>query len=236
MMWLLSGNQSVRTLGELNLAAGHLGAKLPESADAVAIAQASTGAFAVGTATTEAGAVEVRSSTGALAGTVAVGAPVREVTFGSDGVTVYALDGTATSTSVTVVDSQTRTIEDTLPVALDTNFVVASPDGQDLWASERDGTIDELSIQLRRVVVSFSVGQSASSLAISPEGTTLYVLKGFGSIDNVSVVAQAAERVRSVLPAPANCVGIVLSPDGRTLYDAVGTPSVGNVQAFSLAG
>lgn len=236
VMWLLSGTASVRTLGELNLATGRLLQSLPESTAAVTLAQSNDGDLAVGIATAHAGAVEIRDgSSGDLISTVAVGAPVHQVAFGPAGATLYVLNGNSTSSSVTLVDADTATVEGTIPVALDAVSVASSPDGSDLWILEQDGAMDEVTNPGGQEVAKFPVGTSGIDVSVSPDGTTLYVLKGSSSVGNVAVVDAATESMQKVLPAPADCVGITLSPDGQTIYDAVGTPSIGNIQAFAVS-
>jgi DNA-binding beta-propeller fold protein YncE len=237
VLWLLAGTSSARALHALDLSNSSLVGAVPVSNDASSLAQSSTGELADGIATATAGAVELRNgSTGALVATVPVGAPVRQLVFGADGNTLYVLDGNATSTSVTVVDTGSKTVQGSFGVGLDTVAVAPSPDQTSVWALSSKGAVEQVAVAGGKVEARFTVGHSGTDLVISPTGDRLYVLKGAPSSRNVAVVAVATEQVRTVLPAPADCVAVVLSADGQTLYDAVGTTSLGNVQAFALGG
>ncbi|MGC8463980.1 MAG: YncE family protein [Acidimicrobiales bacterium] len=237
VVWLLAGSASARAIHALDLSSGALVGVVPVSGTVSSLAQSSTGELADGVATATAGAVELRNgSTGALVATIPVGAPVRQVVFGADGNTLYVLDGNGTSTSVTVVDTGSRSVQGSFGVGLHTVAVAPSPDETSVWTLSSHGKVDQVAVAGGQVETSFTVGQSGTDLVVSPTGSRLFVLKGASGARNVAEVRVATEQVRTVLPAPADCVAIVLSADGQTLYDAVGTPSLGNLQAFTLGG
>ena len=237
VLWLLAGSSSARALHALDLSNSSLVGAVPVSNSASSLAQSSTGELADGIATATAGAVELRNgSTGALVATVPVGAPVRQLVYGADGNTLYVLDGNAASASVTVVDTGSKTVQGSFGVGLDTVAVAPSPDQTSVWTLSSKGTVEQLAVAGGKVEARFTVGHSGTDLVVSPTGDRLYVLKGAAGSRNVAEVTVATEQVRTVLPAPADCVAVALSADGQTLYDAVGTPSVGNVQAFALGG
>lgn len=231
--WVLAGTAGDRTLTRLVLPAGAVGATVPESSAAVAVASSAAGVVAVGTATGTTGSVELRSAvSGSLERTMAVGAPVRQLAFG--GSVLAVLDGSATSASVTVLDARTGQVVSSVGVPLDALAVAVTPDGHDLWVLQPDGTLDEVPATGGAVEASFSVGSAGRALAMAPDGARVYVLEGSGAVDEVSEVDTATEAVTATIPAPADCVAVAVAADGRTLYDAVGTSAVGNVQAFAL--
>jgi len=237
VLWSLAGVGRVRTLQAIDLATHSDEGIVAAPASATAIAETVTGLLGVGLGTATTGALQIRNgTTGALVATVAVGAPVRGVAVGDDGVSFYVLDGSATSTSVSVIDASTDKVEGTVPVPLASAAALPNPSQTALWVLQPNGLVDEVALAGGKLTTQFSIGHSGRALALSPGGSTLYVLKGRGSARNVAVVELATESVERVLPAPAGCVGIVLAPSGATLYDLVGTPTVGNIQAFSLGG
>lgn len=236
-MWLLVSATGSKNIQPLDASSGKLLGAVPVSADASSIAELSTGLVALGTATASTGSVELRNGTsGALVRTVAVSAGVKFLAAGSDGTTVFALDGSAKAADVAMIDTQTGHVGATLPVSLGTVAVAPTPSGHNVYALAPNGTIEEIATSGGKATASFSVGHSGRGLAISPDGSQLYVLKGRGAVRNVAVVDTATEAVTEVLPAPVGTVAIALSPNGKTLYDAVGTATYGNVQAYSLAG
>jgi DNA-binding beta-propeller fold protein YncE len=234
-MWLLARSNGSANLQQLNLTTGKVDQVVPESAGANSISQSSSGVVGVGVGTATTGALEFRNgSSGVLLGTVPIGAPVRGVFAGADGTTFYALNGTSSSASVTLVDSQTDKASVSVPVPLDTTAIAVDPSGVDLFALGSGGTLDEITIGSQTVAASFPVGTKPVQLAVSSSGSTIYVLNTNGAVDDVSVIDANTERQTKALPAPAGAVGLQVSIDGQSLYDVVGTPTYGNVQVFPI--
>jgi DNA-binding beta-propeller fold protein YncE len=236
-MWLLAKNKSAANLQQLNLTTGHIALVVPAPSSSAALAQSPSGIVGVGLATLSSGALEfLNGASGALVATVPLGAPVKAVDAGSDGTTFYVLNGTTSSMSVSLVNSQTDTVSVTVPVPLDTIAIAVDPQGQNLYALRSDGRVDQITVGTGAVTGSFAVGSNPVQLTTSDTGGTLYVLKTSqgGASGNVSVINLSTESQTKALPAPAHSVDLQLSPDGTSLYLVVGTPSLGNVQQFAL--
>lgn len=234
-MWLLARPAAGANLQLLNLTTGKVTQVVPASASSVAVTQSPSGLVGVGLASGTTGALELRNgASGVPVATVPVGAPVKGVYAGADGTTFYVLNGTATSASVTLVNSQTDKASVSVPVPLDTVAIVVDPSGQDLYALGSNGTLDQIGIGSGTVTASFGVGRDPVQLAVSSSGSTLYVLKSTAHGADVGVVDVATESQKRALPAPADSVGLQPSTDGRSLYLIVGTSSIGNIQVFTL--
>ncbi len=234
-MWLLARGHGSATLQQLNLSSGKISQIVPESSNADSTSQSPSGVVGVGVATATTGALELRNgSSGALLGTVPIGAPVKDVFAGADGSTFYVLNGNSTSASVTLVNSQSDKASVSVPVPLDTDAIAVDPSGANLFALGSGGKLDEITIGSQTVAASYPVGSMPVALAISPNGSTIYVLNSHDSIVNVGVIDVATERQTEAVPAPANAVGVQVSVDGTSLYDIVGTPTYGNVQVFPI--
>lgn len=232
-MWLLADTDGTATLQELDLSTRKILAIVPESASAHSLAQSPSGLLAVGLATATTGAVELRNgSSGAIVATVPVGAPVEGLAAGADGSTLYVLDGTSSSSSVTLVNLETDRASVSVPVPLATVSIAVQPTERDIYALTASGKVDEIDVGTGAVTASFPVGPDPLQLAISSTGSTLYVLRRAGGGTNVGVVQLATERQTRAFAAPANCLGIQLSAGGRHIYDVVGTSRYGNVQVF----
>jgi DNA-binding beta-propeller fold protein YncE len=236
-MWLLANTGGTADLQQLNLTTGQIAQVVPVPAGSAALAQSPSGLLGVGLATSSTGAVEfLNGASGAPVATVPLGAPVKGVAAGADGVTFYVLNGTPTSVSVTLVDSRTDKVSITVPAPLDTVAIAVDPQGQHLFALRSGGEVDEITVATGAVTSTFSVGSHPVQLVTSDTGGTLYVLKeaeGGGS-GVVGVITVATEEQRAALPAPAHSVGLQLAPDGQSMYVVVGTPTIGNVQQFAL--
>src|ERR1700728_4616288 len=134
MVWVLSGDTAVKTLSQISLSTKKPSQAVGVSADAQAVAQSSTGLLALGLGTATTGAVELLSgSSASITGTVAVGGPVRALAFGADGVTLYVLDSTATSASVSVINTSSDTVVSTIGVPADAVGLAPNPSQTGIW-------------------------------------------------------------------------------------------------------
>jgi hypothetical protein len=241
-LWVLSGNDSVRTMTKIDAGSGQKLRAIAVSAAATAINQSPNGTLALGISNGDGGAVSFyNGTTGALIGTVPVAQPVPHVVLSLDGQTAYVLQGTPTARSVVLINVKTQAVTATLPLPSDAIDIAPAPDGSSLWVLESGGVIDGYSFANDRIVTTFHVGGDGTVITLSPNGLRLYMLRDLtglaGTVKaDVSVVNLETESQVDALPAPANCVDLAISPDGRTLYDGVGTSTVGNVQAYSVAG
>jgi DNA-binding beta-propeller fold protein YncE len=235
LVWVLSGKRKIRTIGQIDLTNGKQKQAVGASSGASALAQSSTGVIALGVGTATTGAVQLlNASTGVLESTVAVGAPVGDVTFGDDGTTLYALNGTAKSNSVTVISTTTQKIVATTGLPSDALAIVPNPSQNAIWSVERSGSVQETSLANHKPLGTFSVGDPGVSIAVSPNGRFLYVLKRADNGDNIAVINTASERIVRLLPAARGSVALSISLDGRRLYDFVGTSRYGNIQVIDL--
>ena len=235
-MWVLVKKPTAANIQLLDLSTHHIQGIVPVSASASAITELSTGTVVVGTATLHAGSVELRNgTTGALEKTVPISGPVKALAAGSNGTTVYVLEGTPKVKSVTILNSQTGKVQGVVPAGSGSVAVAPSPGGSQVYAVQANGLVLDAETAGAAATSRFSIsGGSAINAAISPDGSVLYVLKAVGPVRNVSVVNVGTENVVKVLPAPADTVAVQVSPDGTLLYEAVGAPTYGNVQAISL--
>jgi DNA-binding beta-propeller fold protein YncE len=233
-LWTLSGSGRVRTLEDLSLASGDAQRVVGVSSGATAVSQSSTGLLALGIGAGSTGAVEILNGANAtVQATVPVGAAVKAVAFGNNGVTVYALDANAKSASVTVIDAARHKIIKTVPVPLDATALVPTADGSAIWTVQRSGSVQETSLATGRALAAFPVGDPGIGVALAPSGADLYVLKGSTASANIAVVKVATESIEKVLPAASHSVALELSLDGSQLYDIVGAPGVGNIQLLA---
>ena len=234
-MWTLAGNARSKGLFEFSLTSGHAIGSISVSNAAQSMTESLTGMLGLALGTGKAGALELlNGDTGAVALTIPLGAPAREVVVGADGATFYVLNGSATSASVTIVDSADGRISGTVPVPLDTVSIVPDVQETALYALQPSGDVSQIAIAGGKIMTSFPTGDSGRSLALSPDGSTLYVLKNGLTSANVAVVDLATESVRKVLPAPGNCLQVLVSANGNQLYQVVGSASYGNIQVVPL--
>ena len=234
-MWVVAGSAGSHGIYQVNLSHKKLGGSVSVSNNANTIAESSTGILGMGISTAASGAVQfLNGSSGAPLKTVPVDGPVTALATGSDGITFYALNGTAKAKNVAIINAQTDKVDATIAAPSDAVSVVPAPNQQSVYVLEPNGVVSQITTAGGHISTQFPIGNSGIDLAIDPNGNTLYVLKGQGITRNVAVVNLAKEAVTEVLPAPANTQAIALSPNGQVLYDIVGTTGVGNIQEYSL--
>jgi len=234
-LWLLAGTRRVRALNEINASTGRNSLSVGVSPTAQALAQSSTGVLALGLAGRGTGAVELlNASTGAVTGTIPVGAPVSSVAFGDDGVTLYVLNGTTRTRSVAVINTTTQKVTGTVGLPADARSIAPNPQQTAIWSVQASGVVQETSLIHDHAIESFPTGAPGIAVAVAPSDGVLYVLKGTSRLANIAVISVPTETTKRVLPAAANSVDVGVSLDGSELYDFVGARSYGNIQVLDL--
>lgn len=233
-IWALAGPSSAG-LFEISSATGQIKTSFSVSDTARSVAESSGGIIALALGSVHSGALElVNSRAKKVVRNVPLPAPAKQVVVGSDGTTFYVLTGWATTASVTIVNGQTGQVKGTVPMPSDVVSMVPDIQQATIYALERDGLVDQISLSRGRLLAKFKVGDTGQSIALSPDGSTLYVLKELGGISNIAIVDAATEAVKEALPAPSNCIEVMVSPGGGQLYEVVGTPGYGNIQIFAV--
>jgi hypothetical protein len=234
-MWVLAGNPHAKTLTDLDLSDGQKVATVAVSTTADAVAQSTTGLLAVGTASATAGSVELHNgSSGTITSTLAIGAPVRDLAFGADGVTLYVLNGTSTTASITVVNTTTGKTQTSIGCPKDAVGLQPDANQSDVWTVQRGANVQATSLQTGHAGVLIPLDLPGIALAFPSPGTHVYVLKGSRSIWNIAELDKGATTITRTIPAAANSVDLVASSDGSTLYDLVGNTGIGNIQVIKL--
>lgn len=112
------------------------------------------------------------------------------------------------SNTISVIDTSTQTVVDTIVVGVAPAGIVATPDGASLYvANSGSGTVSVIETAAKSVVATIPVGVAPGAIAISPDGSRVYVANT-GS-DSVSVVDTASNTtVATVSMGPDTFVAI----------------------------
>jgi YVTN family beta-propeller protein len=139
-----------------------------------------------------------------------------------DGTRAYVANRDAGT--VTVLDTATDRITDTVPIAAGPAWYVrVSPDGEQVYVSVKNAdetasflaTVDtETDRQVARTVI----GARPFSAAVTPDGRFVWVTSHAAS--RVDVVDTASDEVVAMIPVPADPHAVALSPDGERAYVA----------------
>jgi YVTN family beta-propeller protein len=119
--------------------------------------------------------------------------------------------------TVSVLDTGTRDVVETVPVGDNPDGVAVSPDGTRVYVTNFvSGTLTIIDAASNTVVTTIPVGDGPVGVAVSPDGASAYVANR--GADAVAVVDTASATVRSVVPVGDGPDAIAVTPDGRTAY------------------
>lgn len=151
----------------------------------------------------------------------------------ADGSILYAAGN---ADHVFVIDAATGLLITFIPVDLDPNGMVFSPDGSSLYVSHISGaSVVEIETGTNTVSRTFNLGQSASQdMAVSTDGKTLYVaMEGGQRIQKINLsTGQLAGSIG--LPSGAAPFGMAMTPSGMQLYVSGGS-TTGAIYIVDLA-
>lgn len=136
----------------------------------------------------------------------------------------YVSTASASYDSVSVIDTGTRTLITTHPLALNVTGLAVGPDGKHVFASRagRDGVdlavIDTTSDRVGTVDLATGPGMSADAVRVSPDGQRVYVATSDTYGDNLVVVDAETARVAATVTIWSTIRDVALSPDGSAAY------------------
>jgi DNA-binding beta-propeller fold protein YncE len=235
VMWALTGPDSAG-LFEISSATGQVKTSFSVSDFARSVAESRTGVIALALATGRTGALQLVNATTKKV-TRVVRFPMAAVQVAADpgGSTFYVLTARAGQARVMIVNGDGR-VTGTVTVPPDVVSLVPDARQATLYAMERSGLLDEISLRGSKRLAQIRVGSGgAESVTLTPDGRTLYVLEQLGGIANVAVVNAAAKAVEKVLPAPGTCVQVLAAPGGGHLYEIVRAARTGSIQVAAAA-
>jgi YVTN family beta-propeller protein len=131
---------------------------------------------------------------------------------------------------ITEINTATNSVIATAPFPNNANGVVVSPDGQRIYASNRDVgqvTVFDAATNVPITVISVGNGSDNLGLAISPDGKLVYVANQVSG--TVTVIATATNTVLQTLATGLEPIWITFSANGSRAYvsnQASGTVSV----------
>jgi YVTN family beta-propeller protein len=135
-----------------------------------------------------------------------------------------------TSTTVYIVDTQTRQIIGTVQTGSVPNGFDVAPDGRIAYASaSQGGTVTEFDMFSGEVLRTFVVGGVPQDLAVTKSGKFLYVGNEAGYLNEIDL---QTGQVTANIPLVGGAFGIGVTPDDVQAY--VGIPNAGVVQVFNL--
>lgn len=151
--------------------------------------------------------------------TIAVGGTPRVVAVSPDGGQVWSTD--YSSDQVSVIDTATDTVIDTITGIDGPWGIVFDPDGTRAFVAEVDGTlrIAVIDVATRTITGSIALASYPTMIAITPDGSTLYAsTETTGSITIIDLATLTVTG--TVTGVSGNVYGMAVSSDGTRLYAA----------------
>ncbi len=177
---------------------------------------------------------EVSSPSPATSATITVGTAPESVAFRPDGKRAYVANKGSGSGTVSVIDTATNLIYDTvqLGAGVPAQGIAVSPDESRVYVAGGPNGVFVLDTVTNRVIDTIAVGAGGGDqpnpqgLAVSPDGRQLYVTdnhnEGFVTVIDIATKQTLAQKsMTSAIP-----LGIAVHPDGTQAYIAFWGPDV----------
>ena len=135
-----------------------------------------------------------------------------------------------TTTTVYIVDTQTRQVVGSVEVGFLPNAFAVHPDERIMYVSAAfGGTVTEIDMFTGMVLRTFTVGGLPQDMAVSRKGEHLYVGNEAGYLNEIHL---PSGQVLPNIPLAGGAFGIGVTPDDREAY--VSLAQNGTVQIFNL--
>ena len=126
--------------------------------------------------------------------------------------------------TITVIDTNTNQVVDTINVGDRPDSIAVSKDGTRVYFNHRQGdpfdddAISVIDTSTNTVIDTIDVGLGPVGVAVTPDGSTVYTTL----IDGVHVIDTATSTVTDVIDIDFTTGGLAVSPDGTRLYVSSG--------------
>ena len=169
----------------------------------------------------------ITTATGAVSGTIALGATPIGPAITPDGRHVYVSNHGALEVpaapgdlgTVSVITTATGAVSAPITVGSGPAGIGIAPDGQHVYvANQGDGTVSVITAATGAVSATIKVGTIPVGPAITPDGKQVYVAN---QIDGtVSVITTATDSVSATIKVGKAPGGVAITPDGKHVFVA----------------
>jgi len=167
--------------------------------------------------TSESSVYVIDTATNAVTTVIPVGEFPQGIAFTPDGSKAYVAN--SASNTVSVIDTATRTVTDTIPLQ-EGSFpteVAAGPNGSRVYVINSSlASVSVIDTTTNTVVATIPVGESPYGVVVSPNGSRAYVSNS--ASNTVSVINTATNTVVATIPVGASPKGIDIGPEGIQVY------------------
>jgi YVTN family beta-propeller protein len=149
---------------------------------------------------------------------------------------LYVLVANPESDTLSIIESETKSLVDEIPVGNNPQTVAISVDGARAYVTNKgSGTISVIDLETRREIEELSVGDQPVGITISPDGQFIAVAES--GHDSVRFIHAGTLASLSVIPVGDRPYGLTYTPDGRKLlvtHLLSGAVTVIEVQPFQV--
>ncbi|WP_269583371.1 autotransporter domain-containing protein [Roseibium sp. Sym1] len=134
----------------------------------------------------------------------------------------FAYVAARSSNTISVIDTATQTVVQTIAAGTQPSGMVASPDGMTFYTANGNGEVTTFTadpvtgLLTAGTSIDTGAGSGNRDLEISPDGSTLYVVDQFK--DQVNVIDTATNTVTTSISVGDQPLGVAVSPDGSKVY------------------
>jgi YVTN family beta-propeller protein len=142
---------------------------------------------------------------------ISVGAGPSRAIVTPNGAEVYVTNNTGNS--VSVINTTTNLVTDTVGVGSSPDALAVAPDGSKVYVGNNGGSVSVIDTTTKTVTTIFP-GGPVRDLAITPDGSKVYMALEFAGLKKIDTATNAVSTVSgSVCPE-----GVAVTPDGQFLY------------------
>jgi YVTN family beta-propeller protein len=115
--------------------------------------------------------------------------------------------------TISIIDTATQTVVDTIFIGRYVAFIAVTPDGKEAYVGAEDGTVSVINTQSRKVTHTIPIGTSYD-IAVTPDGKEAYAV-GHGTI---FVIDTKTHEISETISVGDSSCSIAITPDGKQAY------------------
>jgi PGF-pre-PGF domain-containing protein len=147
---------------------------------------------------------------------------------------VYAYITNYNSGTVSIIDTATKNVIDTVSVGINPYGVAVSSDESKVYvANKGNNTVSVIDTSINKVTATIPVGNQPVGVAVNTDGTKVYVTND--GDNTISVIDIATNAVIATVPVGAYPTGVAVIPDGTKAFVASGISSNSIVYVIDTA-
>jgi YVTN family beta-propeller protein len=117
---------------------------------------------------------------------------------------------------ISIIDTATQTVIDTIFIGRYVEFIAVTPDGKEAYVGAGDGTVSVVDTRSRKVTHTIPIGTSYE-IAVTPDGKEVYAVGNKA----VFVIDTKTHEVSETISVGDTSCSIAMTPDGKQAYVSI---------------